>query len=108
MPTWHTLKCDTDTIGQIMVVECDNFHIVGRFRAGADFPRYKAVFEKSYHQWAKNSIHAVDALEKVNDLGLYLQNATSGVITYIRDFQLEGLSGLNLEHGESVEFKFLL
>jgi hypothetical protein len=106
MEKWHTLRCGAHAVGHVLVTGCDNFYIMGRFRAGPDFAQYEQLLHRAYRLWAEEAREWLDALDEVNELGLCLEDPVSGRVTRIRDFQLEGFSQVHGRQGERVEFKF--
>jgi hypothetical protein len=84
-------------------VGCDNFHILGRFRAGPAYDQYEELLARTYDREAANWL---DALEAVDALGLQLVTV-KGEPVKIRDFQLEALDQVRSPSGVPVEFKFI-
>src|SRR5262245_25789335 len=99
-PKWLALNCGDDEVGTGSITGCDNFHIVGRFRAGPGFPRYEGLLSRVYRLWETDAPEWIDSLEEVNDLHLYLLDPNTGEVTPIRDFQLEGLTRIRDAAGE--------
>lgn len=106
MSEWLTLKRGDDTIGYVLIVGCDNWHILGRFRAGPDYSSYEELLETAYREFDQETGEWLDVLEEVNNLGLRLESPTGDWAKNIRDFQPEGLECLREKDGVPVEFKF--
>lgn len=100
---WLSLVRDSDIVGYVRIVGCDNFHIFGRFRAGPAYERYKELLARTHDQEKQGWL---DALDAVDGLGLRLVNA-KGESVRIRDFQLEALEQRRGASGVPVEFKFI-
>src|SRR5262245_42470419 len=98
-----TLVRGSEIVGHVRVVGCDNFHIIGRFRAGPAYDQYEELLKRTNDRDAASWL---DALEAVDALGLELVDAKGEPIK-IRDFQLEALDQVRGPNGVPIEFKFL-
>jgi hypothetical protein len=96
----------SEVVGFVRIDGCDNFHILGRFRAGPAFAQCEGTLAEAYRRWAADADDWLDALEAVDQLGLRLVDA-AGAGRSIRDFQLEALDQVRDPGGVPVEFKFI-
>lgn len=103
---WLSLMRGSGVVGYVCIVGCDNFHILGQFRAGPAFAHCEALLAETYRRWAAAADDWLDALEAVDGLGLRLVDS-SGEARNIRDFQLQALEQVYDPAGVPVEFKFI-
>ncbi len=103
---WLSLMRGSEVVGYVCIVGCDNFHILGRFRAGPAFAQYEGLLAETYRRWATGADDWLGALEAVDGLGLRLVDS-SGEARNIGDFQLGALEQVHDPAGVPVEFKFI-
>ena len=107
------LVCGAHVIGYVAVDLCDNFFILGSFRAGPDYDGYQHLFDdlRARKQDMDQHLSADDddkydlasdawmnALDRINDLHLSLRSRDGTDVRPIRDFQIYD--------NDRVEFKF--
>jgi hypothetical protein len=95
-----------EVVGFVRIDGCDNFHILGRFRAGPAFAQYEELLAEAYMRCVADACDCLEALEAIDGLGLRLVDAT-GQARYVRDFQLEALVRVRNPGGVPVSFKFI-